>query len=85
MHLVKFAILPLHTVISPTCFGHHHGGNRYNRYIKHLYILSLRNAFLACTRHSSMLSMQSEVLVKTWRIRLNRSIFNTYIQNCNTI
>ena len=26
-----------------------------------------------------------EIIVKTWRIKINRSVFNIYIRNCNKI
>ena len=48
-------------------------------------MLSFGDATGVCTKRRSTLNMYSIVLVKTWRIKINKSVHNSYVYNCNTI
>ena len=42
-------------------------------------MLSFGNATGACIEHGSTLNMYGIVLVKTWKIKINKSMLNRYI------
>ena len=42
-------------------------------------MLSFGDATVVCTKCRCMLNMYSIVLVKTWRIKINKSVLNSYV------